>query len=76
MVDDIFAWWNGIVPVERENATIAEGILTATAAMRKSGTFETSSLCWSPAELEALAMFAISAKHDLASLRAPREELT
>lgn len=46
--------------------TIAAQILRTVAGMRKDGTFETSSLCWSPAQLEKLAMFAIDAKHKLA----------
>ncbi len=43
--------------------TIAQEILAAVAGMRRSGAFaKGASLCWDPAELESLAMFAIDAK--------------
>lgn len=58
--------FNGFVPAMREDATVAESILATVAAMRKDGSFHTTSLCWSPAELETLAMFAIDAKNRLA----------
>lgn len=44
---------------------IAQRILTVIAGFRRKGTME-SSLCWDAGELERLAMFAISAKNDLA----------
>jgi hypothetical protein len=60
-------WFNGFVPVARNDATIAEAILASTAAMRRSGTFATASLCWSAVELESLAMFTIDLKNRAAA---------
>jgi hypothetical protein len=65
-------WFNGLIPTIPENATIAQSILATTAAMRKDGSFGTTSLCWDPAELELLATFAIGAKNELAHLKAKR----
>ena len=48
--------------------TIASDILATVAEFRRKGQLDTS-LCWPAAELELLAMFAISAKNDLAALR-------
>lgn len=56
------------VPVVPEGASIAQAILAHTAAMRLDGSFENTSLCWNPADLELLAMFAIDAKQKLAAL--------
>lgn len=63
-------WFSGTLPVIREDMTIAQQILAHAAAMRRDGTFETTSLCWSPEQLETLAMFAIDAKNQL-SQRTP-----
>lgn len=58
-------WFSGVLPVTRDDATIAQEILAHVAAMRKDGSFEGgTSLCWDPAQLEKLAMFAIGAKAD------------
>lgn len=67
-------WFSGTIPVIREDMTIAQQILAHTAAMRKDGTLETTSLCWSPAELELLAMFAIDAKYQLARIAARKRK--
>lgn len=53
------------VSLPRKDETIAEAILRTTADMRRNGTFETDALCWPPAALERLAMFAIGAKNAL-----------
>lgn len=59
--------WVRFALVARDNATIAEQILTAVANMKLNGSFdEGTSLCWNAAELELLAMFAIDAKRKLA----------
>lgn len=68
-------WFHGLIPTPREGATISEAILVTTAAMRKNGTFDTDSLCWSPAELECLAMFAIDSKNKLAQPSAARRDV-
>jgi hypothetical protein len=46
--------------------TIASDILATVSQMKKDGSFEQGmSLCWNPADLEILAMFAIDAKNQL-----------
>lgn len=65
-------WFSGFIPIHREDMTIAEEILAQTAAMKKNGDFENMSLCWSPAALEKLAMFAIDAKYKLARISGHR----
>jgi hypothetical protein len=54
--------------MNESEGTIASEILKATARMRKDGSFAKGDcLCWSPEQLELLAMFAINAKNELAS---------
>ena len=49
-----------------DDATIAERILAAVSDMKRNGSFTNgTALCWSPAELELLAMYAIDAKNKL-----------
>lgn len=57
--------FDAFVPTTGHEGTIAQEILAQVAGMRKRGELN-QSLCWSPEELELLAMFAINAKHDLA----------
>lgn len=55
------------VPTEgKARGTIAQQILATVAGMRQRNELH-QSLCWSPEELERLAMFAIDAKNRLAS---------
>ncbi len=69
--------FSGFIPAASgEYPTIAQNILAQCAAMRKSGAFiEGTSLCWSPEELELLAMFAIDAKNRIASCEQRVREL-
>lgn len=55
--------FQAFVPTISEDAPIANQILAHVGGMKRDGSFaEGASLCWSPEQLETLAMFAISAK--------------
>lgn len=58
--------FRGFVPTISPDAPIAQQILAQVANMRRDGSFvDGASLCWDPAQLETLAMFAVGVKADL-----------